>query len=68
MTYEEDKTRHPGKTAKDRATGAMDRNRNNKLERDEWAKDPKKKPFPLHTCNGKQSRSIRTFKKSPRGR
>lgn len=66
MQYEENKVRHPGKTARDRASGALDRNKNNKLARDEWAKDPKKNPFPLHTCNGKATKSIRRFKKSAR--
>ena len=43
-----------GKTKKDRASGAHERNRNNKLERDRWAKDGGK--FPSHTCNGKRNR------------
>ncbi len=53
----------PGKTARDRANRAQERNRSNKMERADWSNDSKrtnaKGSFPYHTCNGKRNRALK---------
>ena len=48
-----------GKTAKDRASGASQRNHENKLARVEFDQQTRSHPvaFPKHACNGKKNRS-----------
>lgn len=48
----------PGKTERDRRSGAHDRSVSNKQERASWQNDTKRdmKSFPWHTCNGKRNR------------
>lgn len=50
-----------GKTAKDKRTGAWGNRFVNQLARAEWQKDNRRSSqnFPLHTCNGKISQSLR---------
>jgi hypothetical protein len=56
-------TRKPGKTERDRKNGAFQRNAENKAARAAWQADSNKKAvFPLYTCNGKKSQSIRKAK------
>ena len=53
-----------GKTAKDRASGAMARNASNKDTRASWCNDSKRSAdnFPYSTCNGKRNRTVITGK------
>lgn len=48
----------PGKTRRDRFSGANARNQANKATRVAWEKTPnrKNKDFPFETCNGKKNR------------
>jgi|WetSurSiteA1Bulk_404760.scaffolds.fasta_scaffold12997_7 hypothetical protein len=48
----------PGKTAKDKRTGAWDNRFSNREARISWQKDKSStnKTFPFHTCNGKKNR------------
>ena len=57
-----------GKTQRDRANGAKERTRHNRDVRAAWVQEVKgaagnrvmgRLPFPLHTCNGKKSRSLK---------
>ena len=67
-TYESRKSSpilHAGKTARDHASGAWARQRENADARREWSKGgsgtagKKGRPFPLESCNGKESRALR---------
>lgn len=59
----------PGKTQRDRISGAQDRNRKNKIARAEFQKDGSKHrnmpekavwaSFPWHACNGKKNRRLK---------
>ncbi|MNK09884.1 hypothetical protein D3C87_278700 [compost metagenome] len=53
-----------GKTAKDRASGALARNTSNKDTRAGWMNDSKRSAstFPYSTCNGKRNRTVITGK------
>lgn len=53
--YASKRVRH-GKTRKDRASGAMARNAENKYSRAAWQGDTKGSPFPVSTCNGQRNR------------
>ena len=53
-----------GKTTKDRASGASQRNHENKLARMEFDQQTSQHPvsFPVHACNGQKNRSRFTGK------
>lgn len=55
-----------GKTAKDRESGAKQRNADNKRMRADWRNSMdargKTDPFPRSTCNGKRNRFVVTGK------
>lgn len=54
--YELNRIRRPGKTAKDRASGASARNESNKRARAAYQQDAAKgAAFPKTTCNGKRN-------------
>jgi hypothetical protein len=57
-----------GKTAKDRANGAMRRNLENKSSRVSWQHDNKASTgnFPFNSCNGKKNRTVVTGKGNER--
>lgn len=57
-----------GKTAKDRASGAMRRNQDNKDSRASWCNDGKRSinNFPYNSCNGKKNRTVVTGKGNER--
>ena len=65
---DKDFVRKPGKTKRDRASGAHERNASNKSERADWCNDSKASAgnFPLHTCNGKRTRALRKRRVSKR--
>ena len=48
--------RKRGKTERDRRSGAMARNRANKLARADWERSKAGTKFPAETCNGKKNR------------
>lgn len=59
MTYELNKTRRPGKTERDRESGALQRNISNKRARADWQASSNSRtptPFPTTSCNGKKNR------------
>jgi hypothetical protein len=60
MAKEKNEVARPGKTQRDRENGAKQRNAANKMARVDWQKTAKSaKAFPLDSCNGKRSRSIK---------
>ena len=67
-TYESRKSSpilHAGKTARDRASGAWARRKQNADARREWSKGgggksgTRGRPFPLESCNGRESRALK---------
>lgn len=57
MTYVANQVRHPGKTTKDRESGAQQRNHDNKRARAAYQNDTSRDAlFPKTTCNGKKNR------------
>lgn len=64
--YERDKVRHPGKTRRDRESGAWAKRLSNRAERNAWCNSSKRGAFPMHTCNGKRTQSIRRSGKGKR--
>jgi len=65
MTYVLNQTRRPGKTQRDRESGAQARNEANKRARVAWQHGDGRRgsnPFPKTACNGKKNRH-RTMEK-----
>ena len=57
-------TLRPGKTRKDQKNGAHATAAENRQKRDAWLQDTRRtaKTFPLHSCNGKASKALRSKK------
>lgn len=66
---DKDFVRAPGKTKRDRASGAHERNASNKSQRADWCNDSHASvsSFPWHTCNGKRTRALCKRRVSKRG-